>query len=358
MPSLESMLAALRSASAVTRMTHVHALRLGGAGALELLDPLTTSRLFAREGQMLQTLLLDEEARIFADAFVCADEDAWLLLAEGPSPAELRAHIDRVHRDRAPAAQVSVTDLLADHELWSLDGPYSWEVASTLLGPELLGAPYLSFLRAGEVTCFRAGKTGEYGYLLLVPRPVAEATWAELWRVGEPLGLVEANLAALDQCALENWHFTHRALGDRARGAELTPAELQLRWRLDPKKDFVGAEAVRRRIAAGCRERVTCFVAGRSVAPGQSVCLDDEVVGWVLQAGWSPVRGDWVGWAMVETALASPGIRRFHVVGAEGPVPIETRSPPVIDNRSLFVDPRKHRYATRAEHEFPPLVRR
>jgi len=356
-PELESMLAALRGASAVTRMTHVQAVSLGGPGALDLLDLLTSSRLFAREGQMLQTLLLDDEARIFADAFVCADEDTWVLLAEGPTPAELLAALDRVQRTCAPAAQISVTDLLAQHELWSIDGPFSWEVASALLGPEVLGAPYLSFLRSGAVTCFRAGKTGEYGYLLLVPRSVAAATWAELWRVGQPLGLVEANLAALDQCALENWHFTYRALGDRGR-AELTPAEMQLRWRIDPKKNFVGAEAVHRRIAAGCRERVTCFVAGRSVAPGQSVHLDDRVVGWVLQAGWSPVRGDWVGWAMIEAALACPGIRRFHVAAAEGPVPIETRSPPLIDNRSLFVDPRKHRYATRAETEFPPLVRR
>ena len=39
-------------------------------------------------------------------------------------------------------------------------------------------------------------------------------------------------------------------------------------------------------------------------------------------------------------------------------VKLRTVSPPMIDNRSLFVDPRKHAYRSRAEHAFPPLVSR
>ena len=69
-----------------------------------------------------------------------------------------------------------MTSLQASHELWGLNGPYAWELASALLGPAVLGMTYLSLLRGpapggdDEVICFRAGKTGEYGYDLLVPR--------------------------------------------------------------------------------------------------------------------------------------------------------------------------------------------
>jgi len=351
---LDAVASALRLGAAVTRMEHVHALGLSGSGAFDLLDRLTTSRLFVREGQMLQTLLLDEESRILADVFLGADEEGWILLAEGPSRADLLAHVEHV---RGRGTEVTVNDLLAGHELWSLDGPYAWELGSALLGPELLGTPYLSFLRLRGVTCFRAGKTGEYGYLLLVPRGEAGGLWRELRGLGRAVGLVDASVAALDQCALENFHFTIRALAG-CRAATLTPAELQLRWRLDPSKDFVGARALRARARGEVAQRVTCFVARGPVVPEQPVELDAETVGWVLQGGWSAIRGEWVGWAMLDAPLAWPGIRRFHVAGMDGPVPIRTVSPPLLDNRSLFVDPRRHRFATQAEQDFPPLVRR
>ncbi len=358
MSTADEKMAALRTAATVTRMGHVHALRLSGPGALDLLDAATTSRLFARENQMLQTLLLDRAGLPFADAFVCLEEDAWILLAEGPGRADLLAHLQRVREERAPSAEVTVTDLLDSHALWSLDGPYAWEVACALLGPEVLGAPYLTFLRLKEIVCFRAGKTGEYGYLLLVPRPSAEATWKQLFELGGPLGLVEADLATIDQCALENWHFTIRALGRVKPPLPLGPTELQLHWRVDLDKDFEGAEALRKRREAGATQRLTCFTAKAKIAPGDRVQLEDDAIGVVVEAGWSSTRSDWVGWAALDVALAWPGIHRFRVMAAAGPVAIHTASPPLLDNRSLFVDPRKHSFRSREGDEFPPLVSR
>lgn len=356
MPPPEPMMTALRTAAAATRLEHVRAIRLSGPGALDLIDVLTTSRLFLRENQMLHSLMLDGLARPFADVFVCQDEDAWILLAEGPTFEALQAHVERVRHQRAPSADVRIEDLLACHQLWSVDGPFAWESTAALLGPEVLGAPYLSFLRLGEVTCFRAGKTGEYGYMLLVPAAPAPELWRRLLDVGAPLGLLEANRAALDQCALENWHFFMRALDGVEPGLALTPLELQLQWRVDPEKDFEGAEALRERRKPGAARRLTCFVAGGPVRPRDPVRLDNGTIGSVLVADRSTIRGDWVGWALIDVDLAWPGIRSFCVASAEGPVPIETRSPPLLDNRSLFVDPHRHSFRTGDAEAFPPLV--
>jgi glycine cleavage system aminomethyltransferase T len=340
---------ALRSSCAVTKLDHVHALRLSGPGAFDLLDAATTNRLFARENQMLVTLLLDARGLPFADAFACLDEDAWILFAEGPAQDALLAHLDRVRRERVPAADVSISNLRDDHALWSVDGPYAWELVSALLGPEVIGAPYLSFLRLGEVTCFRAGKTGEYGYMLLVPRALERATWGTLHELGRPLDLAEADLAALDLCALENWHFNMRSLARTA--LELGPAELQLNWRVDLDKDFEGAAALKAHRAS---QRLTSFTAKAEVAPGAHVTLDGQTIGSVVDAAFSPARAEHVGWAAIDLALAWPGIRRFEAGG----VPIATVSPPLLDNRSLFIDPRKHRYRLREQDTFPPLVSR
>lgn len=343
----EQTMRALRTACAVTKADHIHALRLSGPNAIDVLDGATTSRLFARENQMLQTLMLNPDGTVFADAFVCLDEDAWIVLAEGPSRAELIAYLERQRRGDLDA---TISDLRETHTLWTVDGPYAWELTSALLGPEVLGAPYLSFMQLKEATCFRAGKTGEYGYFLLVPRAGADALWARLWELGGPLDLVEADLASLDQCAIENWHFTIRALDPALKPL---PAELQLQWRVDAAKQFEGADAMRAKLKDGPPRRLVCFTAREAVTAGAAVTFEGADIGTVVTAGFSTTRADWVGWALLASAYAWAGVHRYQAGGA----PISICSPPVIDNRSLFVDPRKHTWRTRHEHELPPLVR-
>ncbi len=180
------------------------------------------------------------------------------------------------------------------------------------------------------ITCLRAGKTGEYGYLLLVPHALADATWKQLFTLGAELGLQEIDVKTLDQAAVENWHFCLRAID----GAALLPEELQLRWRIDSEKEFVGAAPLRARMAAGIARRMICFTAQQAVAAGQSVQLDGANIGAIVTAGWSSTRGDWVGWAVIEAGLAWPGIQRFVAVGDAAKVPLATVSPPVIDNRA------------------------
>jgi aminomethyltransferase len=352
---------ALRTTAIATRPSHIQAVRFSGPGALDLLDVLVTSRLFIRENQMLHTLLLDEAARPWADAYLCQDEDSVIVLAEGPSAAELCAHAERVRAERTPSAEVEITVLTGEQSLIGVDGPYAWEAVSAVLGPEILGAPYLSFLKLADTICFRAGKTGEYGYLLLAGNARTAEVWKRLLDLGASQGLVEGSLTTLDYAALENWHFSMRALSEVDVARSLTPLELQLQWRVDYEKDFVGAEAMRARRRAPLG-RVTCFVSVADsaadsvleVLPGQRLHFDGREAGTVLWTGWSPVRAQWVGWALIELGLAWPKIR--FGVHPDGGATVETRSPPLLNNRSLHVDPHRHSYQTRANDDFPPLV--
>src|SRR5262249_17217504 len=92
--SLEEVSWAIRTATAVTRLEHVRAVRLTGPGAEGPVDAPPTSRLFLREGQMLHTLMLERSGSILADAFLCLDEEGWTLLWEGPSTEGFLAHLD------------------------------------------------------------------------------------------------------------------------------------------------------------------------------------------------------------------------------------------------------------------------
>jgi glycine cleavage system aminomethyltransferase T len=212
--------------------------------------------------------------------------------------------------------------------------------------------PYLTLLRRDDVLCLRAGKTGEYGYLLLVPKAEAVELEARLAAIGRSLGVVTVSRDALDVCALENGHFSMRTLRPTALAQPLTPIEMQLQWRVAYDKAFLGAEALRARRAEGARVRATAFTADAALAPGQALQRDGADVGEVLAASFSPTLGGWVGTALLHRRLAHPHVDLVAASPA-GLVRVTTRTPPLVDNLSLHVDPHKHSFAAHTTSAMP-----
>src|SRR3954469_17475948 len=105
-------------------LDHVTAVRVTGSGAFAAIDRVCPRKLFMRDGQMLHTLLLHEDARPRADIYICPDDGGFILLAEGVTAGELA--------ELLPGAEV--TNVLDSHALISLDGPYAWEVFAELAG--------------------------------------------------------------------------------------------------------------------------------------------------------------------------------------------------------------------------------
>jgi glycine cleavage system aminomethyltransferase T len=344
---------AVRTSVGLGRRDHVAVVRVDGRDAFGLVDAMSPAPLYLREGQMRHTLLLDDDARPAADLYVCNDEDGFFLLADGLSGSALAERLEARRAVKLPDASVTVRPLVDSHELIGIDGPYAWELAAALLGPTVLGMPYLTLLRADDVVCFRAGKTGEFGYDFLLPR--GSSAGARLRELGAGFDALAVGREALDVCALENWHFNIRTVRDTPLARPLTPIELQLQWRVDYRRDFVGAEALRARRAAGAAVRATSFVSAAAVSAGDGVALDGQPCGEVLAAAPSPTLGGHVGIALLDARLAHPGLE-LDVATAAGPVTAATRTPPLVRNRSLFVDPHRHSYRTRAGESFPPLV--
>jgi aminomethyltransferase len=350
MPAHADAALAVRESAIVTRLEETPIVRFRGPDAREALDRLCAGKLRLRDGQMQHVLLLDDAARCFADAYALCDDEDYELLLDGPEPAATGEHL--AHR-LPPNLDAVIEERTASHAVIGLDGPFAWELLSRVAGAESVGLPYLTFFHADGWVCCRAGRTGEYGYLLVVPRERADELHARLLEAGGPMDVAEGDRAVLDQCALENLFFNARREGREP----LTPIELQLQCLVDYRKDAIGLEALRRHREAGVRARLTTLVAECPVAAGDAVRLGPVRVGRLVNAGWSVVRQDCVALALLDLACAHPGIAGF-AVGAAEPVPARSVTPPVLNNRSLFVDPQLHVYATRAEIRFPPLVRR
>lgn len=336
---------AVRTATALADGDHVVVLRLSGDDAFGTLDRVVPAALTLQDTQVRHSALLREDGVVFADVYVARDDEAYFLLAEGPSAAELEAWL----RQHATGPSLEVQPFAGTHALFSLHGPWCWELLAASLGPDVMGMPYLSLLRADSgALCFRTGKTGEYGYDLLVPSAAAPGLRAGLLDRGAAYGLATVSLAALEQCGLENWFFSMRREGRFG----LTPLELGLQWRLSPGKDFVGAAAVKARRQAGFTQRVTCLVVDGEVAEGAAVELDGQPVGRVLALGASPVLERFVAVALLDLPVAVPGLSGFRVGGQAA----RSVSPPVLNNRSLHVNAQRHTWAEREAAGFPPLT--
>jgi len=339
--SVAEEVAAIRSSAGLSRPDHVAMVHVGGANALELLQRACTQSPYIREGRVRHALLLREDASVLAEVLVVKVEDAFLVLAEGLDEAALVAWLDAAKRAGEDAV---VRPTSSEWALLGVDGPYAWEVIAGLVGPVVLGLPYLALLRKGDVVVLRAGKTGEYGYFLLVPRASLAETEARLAEIGRPLDLAPVGLEALDVCALESWHFSIRALGGSY--ARLTPVELQLQWRVAHGREFIGSDALRAIRAEGTRPRLTCFVATGPTSPGERVTLGELDVGEVFAACASPTLGQTVGAALLARRFAHP-----HLSLTAGKVALRTCTASLVLNKSLTVQPHKDAYATR--HEVP-----
>jgi aminomethyltransferase len=335
---------AIREGVALARPKGTFLIRFsGGDGAWDTLNHLSSSDLFLRDGQIIHTLWLAEDATPLGDVYVCRTDEEFLVIGESAG-VDLVAHAKKNVRLGA-----IVDDLAPAYTPFSLHGPFAWELMAMLVGGGVVGVPYLSMFRLdGGGWGFRAGKTGEYGYDLFVPNEGAAAWEKRIREAGAKLDLGDATEDVLQQCRLENWFFDIRREGKKG----LSPLELQLQWRTSSAKEYIGSAALAERRKRGIARRVLTMVAPSEMREGAEVRLFGASVGEVLAAGKSEERNDWVALALVDVAWSHAGIDAFEIGG----VPARSITPPVLDNRSLYVNPQTHTYASRAEAVFPPLA--
>jgi glycine cleavage system aminomethyltransferase T len=332
--TLEREVSAVRSSAGLTTLSHVSVLRVTGNAACSTVDAIVPASLAIRDSHLRHTLLLADDAHPIADVYVGNDDGDLLLVCE-PSPGLDRGALTDLLRAHV-RGDARIDDLSETHTLLSLNGPYAWEVMAKLEGPEVVAFPFMSFYHpTPDATYFRAGKTGEYGYDLLVPHARAGALVERL--LDTPIDVAAVSLQALRHCAFENWSFDPL----RSLPRHLTPIELQLQWRVSYDKEYPGSEALRRRRAAGATQRTVAVVSEHALAAGDVVTLSGRPIGVLLDATWSMTCARFIAMALVDVAYAYAGVEAYEVGGAR----VRTVSAPFVDNKSLYVNPYRDTYA-------------
>lgn len=327
---------AIRDAVGLTDFSWVRAYSVPEDKGLDFLDGLVAGNVpRIRFGRVLHTFMADEQGMLVGDCFIANNDKEFVFLVESIiSDADFTARLNR-----AGSGTAGVETLNSTHALLSLDGFKAWEVVKTLFGPDVLGLPYLSIenytFEGQPLRLIRAGKTSEFGYLLLVPAGAASALFQTCHTEVRERGGALCGVDIHDELRLEGRFFNIHAEGRRVRD----PLVVGLQWMIDFSKDnFTGAVEINRRRTDGVAQKmigVAAELGCEQLVDGARLYCDSRVMGEVVASCFSNVLNRRLGLAVFPTEIAYSGLR-FQLGKGEGP-PVSSISMPPIMPRSLGV---------------------
>ncbi len=346
----ESEYKAIRDSVAISDNCHYGKFRISGADALDVVNGLVMADIARLAiGRATWTFMLNEDASPVCDVYVVCAGDEYLVFSEGVAPSTVKEQLEAA----AEGHSAKVEDQTQEMALIGLDGPYAWELLKDLVGVRVLGLRYLEFLERqplgdGQAYVIRAGKTGEFGYQILVPAAQVADVWAKLKEAGKAYDAEYVGYEALLQCRLEN-----RFINMHREGVEASnPLELNCRVMVDrEKEDYVGADSLLKAMEGAAEKRIVGMViegdASHTPALGADVTVEDQVFGRIVNAGYSPLLGKPVALALLDASVSYAGLD-FDVQAADGSVSAKTVSAPFVFNKSLVIRPQEDSYHSRS----------
>jgi len=293
----------VRNACGLFDLCHMGRLVLGGADRLAAADHVLSQNVAGiPEGAIRYSLICTPEGTVVDDVLVYhgADEIHVVINASG------RETDPRWFKEHTKGRKVEIDDVSDRQAMLALQGPKSAEILAGLCDVDLSALKYYRFTRGKligrhEALVSRTGYTGEDGFELFFAPDAAVAVWEALVSAGGvPIGL-----GARDVCRTE----AGMPLYGHEINREITPLEADLRFGVDLKKDFVGAEALRAQEAKGVPRRlVGLAVDGRRVPrEGCRVRSGSEDAGFVTSGTFSPTLDRPIAMALVKAGLDREG---------------------------------------------------
>ncbi|MFQ5344848.1 MAG: glycine cleavage system aminomethyltransferase GcvT [Mariprofundus sp.] len=294
-------------------ISHMGQVRVSGANALAFLQYVTSNDVAKLAvGQVQYSALLNESGTFIDDitTYKISDTEYYLCINAA------NRHKDVAHlQSHAADFDVCVADASDDTTLLALQGAAAQAALQPLVDADLDSIGYYKFaqLRVNGVEAMlsRTGYTGEDGFEIYMPNPIAVDVWKQLLENGaEPIGL-----AARDMLRTEMGY----ALYGHEISGTVTPVEAKLMWitKLD-KGDFIGRQAVERRQAQGPQQRLIALkLSGRGIPREHyAVFVDGKKSGEVTSGMHSPMAGG-VALAYVKPEHADSGALSVEIRGKQ-----------------------------------------
>ncbi|MCB1883641.1 MAG: GcvT family protein [Geminicoccaceae bacterium] len=331
-PLVAAEVAAVRGAVGVLDLPGFTKVTVEGPGAEAFLDRLLCSRL-PKVGRVGLAYALDGDGRVWSEFTVTRlAADRFYLIAA----AAAEWHDLDLLRGRLPDdGSVTLRDLSAAWGTLVVAGPRARDLLKGLTPADLSNAafPWLSARRidtdVAPILALRVSYVGELGWELHAPAEYLVPLYARIEALGEPLGLRDFGLYAMDSMRLDKGYPAWKA--DLETG--YTPFDASLDRFVDlAKPDFVGRAALLEERARGPAWRLVPLVLddpGDADAPFCAPVYEaDARVGLVTSGGWSHTLNQSLALAYVRPRLAAEGTRlAVDVLGGRRPATVAGGAP-------------------------------
>ncbi|MCS6829526.1 MAG: glycine cleavage system aminomethyltransferase GcvT [Armatimonadota bacterium] len=293
---------AVRQRAGMFDISHMGRFHLRGADAIPLLEQLTTNDVAAlTDGAAQYSLLTNPRGGVIDDIIVYRLAPDHLLLVVNAANADK----DRQWIQQHLPQSVVLEDATGQTAMIAVQGPEAVELVNRLFMQNLMGLPRfhvtVSQWQGQPVWIARTGYTGEDGVELIIDASMAELLWNALYEAGA----VPCGLGARDVLRIEAGY----PLYGHELSEDINPIEAGLGWVVSKRKDFVGADVIRRiREEGSARRLVGLELEGRMVArQGYPVQVNGRDVGEITSGTFSPTLQRSIAMALIRSEHAKTG---------------------------------------------------
>lgn len=302
--------AAVRNNAGVFDVSHMGEFILKGAGALELIQRLTTndaSKLTAGKAQY--SCFTNETGGIIDDLLVyCIEENKVYMLVVNASNIEKDWNWVSSHNTH----QVEMHNISDKTCLLAIQGPNATKILQTLTAMDILNLKYYTFARgefAGvkNVLVSATGYTGAGGVEIYFENSdgAADNIWEAIFEAGKAAGIKPIGLGARDTLRLEMGYCLYgNDIDDTS-----SPLEAGLGWITKFTKDFTARGILEAQKAGGVSRKLVGFEMIDKGIPRHDYLIKDasgEVIGKVTSGTQAPSLQKAIGMGYVTIANAQP----------------------------------------------------
>lgn len=341
---------AVRENALLVDYSHMAIVSVTGDDAWILVNHIASADIsIVRDEQGIYSLVLNDDGTILGDMHVLCAMDCYYILSENISVARIIEVLNVAATKHDDLGIQEIPEIKSmEEDNWGaimLEGPYSWELMSEIYGYDIIGLPYCEYMNTDDdLIIFRCGKHGEFAYQVIGPQSLLVELWVKLQNLGTKYLLKTGGLDYQRIVRIENPGW------DKSIYAEYStnPVELQLQWAIQYDKEyFIGKTAVEQMSAQTAARKVVGIVPCvncASLSKNDKILVNGEVVGFIINAVYSPAAYSWIALAFIDSSYALSDIDGYTIKTAHGDIAAKTKTLPFIYNFSLLVNPTTHSY--------------
>ena len=303
---------AVRSSVGVFDVSHMGEFLVSGAGALNLLQRISSNDLSTLEiNQGRYSCMPNATGGIIDDLIIYRlDTELYLLVVNASNKEKDWSWIHKANTYGADMEDVS-----DNYVLLAVQGPLSSSLLQPLTEVNLSEIDYYHF-RQGKIAGIdnviisATGYTGSGGFELYIPAQDGEQVWSAIFDSGGDIEVKPAGLGARDTLRLEMGYCLYGNDIDETT----SPIEAGLTWITKFNHDFINHESLAEQKTTGVSRKLIGFVMDEKGIPRQGYDIlskDLQIIGKVTSGTMSPMLEQGIGLGYVDVPYHKKGTDIF-----------------------------------------------